>query len=105
MGMIFTHAEHFLENTQDTVFLEIGSDSYEGSTEYLSHLALRCGVDFYSVDADKDASQRLSHLPVHWHVAWGSEWCEKGIECCSFNICRCRRNVRIDVDSIVDIAW
>ena len=77
MGMIYTHAEHFLEDVQDTAFLEIGSERYEGSTEYFSNLANRYGVEFHSVDADSECSKRLAHLPVNWHVGWGSDWCKK----------------------------
>ena len=76
MGAVFKHSEKYLGKTQDTIFLEIGSDRYEGSTEYLANLAQSCGAEMHSVDIVENAQKRLKHLPVQWHVQWGSDWCK-----------------------------
>ena len=78
MGAIFREAEHYIENLgTSSIILEIGSDRYEGSTEYFANLAQQHGVEFHSVDIVDDAQRRLRHLPVHWHTQSGSEWCKR----------------------------
>lgn len=76
MGAVFKHTEQYLGNAQDTVFLEIGSDRYEGSTEYFADLAQKHGAEMHSIDIVDDAQKRLRHLPVRWHLQWGSDWCK-----------------------------
>ena len=61
MGAIFREAEHYIENLGTSIILEIGSDRYEGSTEYFSNLAQQHGVEFHSVDIVDNAQQRLRH--------------------------------------------
>lgn len=75
MGAIFREAEHYVENLAGSIILEIGSDRYEGSTEYFANLAQLHNVEFHSVDIVDDARRRLRHLPVNWHTRSGSEWC------------------------------
>jgi hypothetical protein len=76
MGAIFRDAEKHIADLGNSIVLEIGSDRYEGSTEYFSNLAQQHGVAFHSVDIVNDAQRRLGHLPVHWHTQPGSEWCQ-----------------------------
>ena len=77
MGAIFREAEHYIENLGTNIILEIGSDRYEGSTEYFANLAQQHGAEFHSVDIVADAQRRLRHLQVHWHTQSGSEWCQR----------------------------
>lgn len=77
VGAIFREAEHYVENLSGSIILEIGSDRYEGSTEYFANLAGQHGVEFHSVDIVDDAQRRLKHLPVHWHTQSGSLWCQR----------------------------
>lgn len=75
MGAIFREAERYIHDLGNSIILEIGSDRYEGSTEYFSNLAQQNGVAFHSVDIVDDAQRRFQHLPVNWHIKSGSEWC------------------------------
>lgn len=76
MGKIFEHTKNYIDNIHGIV-LEIGSDRYEGSTEYFYNLAKTHAVDFHTVDIDSTPSSRLAHLQdINWHVKPGSKWCE-----------------------------
>jgi hypothetical protein len=77
VGAIFCNAEKHITDLGNSIILEIGSDRYEGSTEYFANLAQQHGVAFHSVDIVNDAQRRLSHLPVHRHTQSGSEWCQR----------------------------
>lgn len=78
MGAIFKFTEQYLPSEIDGVFVEIGSDRYEGSTEYYAKLARRVGTEFHTVDISDGPRQRLSTVPdmdqVNWHIASGSQW-------------------------------
>lgn len=71
MGDIFKQAHKYTNFNDGDIILEIGSDREDGSTQYFANL----GPELHTVDVDSSASQRLSHLNAHFHVAEGSEWC------------------------------
>jgi hypothetical protein len=75
MGDAFKHTEQYLGETNNTMFLEIGSDRHEGSTEYFSRLAQKHGAEMHTVDIIDEPKRRLPDLPATWHIGWGSDWC------------------------------
>lgn len=75
MGDAFKHTEQYLGKTKNTMFLEIGSDRYEGSTEYFSMLAQKYDAEMHTVDISDKPQRRLSNIPAIWHIGWGSDWC------------------------------
>ena len=78
MGQIFKHAVNFAESIQsNSVFVEIGSDRWEGSTEFLANMALEKGTILHSVDIDTDASNRIELSSINWHIGIGSIWCQE----------------------------
>lgn len=76
MGQIFKDIEPYLGDMSKSIFLEIGSDRYEGSTEYLCQLASKYNTQLHSVDVVPEAKRRLRKLPVNWHIKNGSDWCK-----------------------------
>ena len=76
MGMIFQRVKEFVPDCTDTIWLEIGSDRYEGSTLFLAELAAQQNVSLYSVDIDTAARRRIGHPAIVWQQALGSEWCK-----------------------------
>lgn len=76
MSDAFKHTEQYLGKTKNTIFLEIGSDRHEGSTEYFSQLAQKHGAEMHTVDIIDEPKRRLPDLPATWHIGWGSDWCE-----------------------------
>jgi hypothetical protein len=76
MGQIFSLTEQYLPNINSgSVFVEIGSDRWEGSTEYFVNLASKNNTTLHTVDIDPDPQSRhQSLLGVQWHCAIGSEW-------------------------------
>lgn len=82
MGTIFQTAEKFLPPASvDCVFVEIGSDRYEGSTSHFAKLAQNNQTVLHTVDITNDPQIRLERQgPVSgivWHQGTGSEWAEK----------------------------
>ncbi len=78
MGQIFKHSQNYLDNIQSgSVFVEIGSDRWEGSTEFLANLAMSHSTVLHSVDIDSDASKRIKHPAIKWHIETGSSWCQQ----------------------------
>jgi len=75
MGDAFKHTEQYLGKTKNTMFLEIGSDRHEGSTEYFSMLAQKYDAEMHTVDIIDEPQRRLSNIPAIWHIGWGSDWC------------------------------
>lgn len=73
---IFQYLEQYLPAQCSGVFVEIGSDRYEGSTALLAHSAALHGTQLISVDHSNDAQRRLgAALPaVQWVQANGSTW-------------------------------
>jgi hypothetical protein len=79
MGSTFKSVEQYLPViNQDLVFVEIGSDRHEGSTEFFAELALKHNTVLHTVDISVYAQQRLTrdkHWPeIVWHQASGSDW-------------------------------
>jgi hypothetical protein len=69
----------YLNDTQAIV--EIGSDNWEGSTEFYAELANKYNIPFHTVDLNSDIGPRLKekHDIEYWrnttfHLAEGSEW-------------------------------
>jgi hypothetical protein len=80
MGTTFKSAEKYLpEVSIDDVFVEIGSDRYEGSTEYFADLAVRNNTILHTVDLSNEPQSRITRdreIPgIVWHQAEGVEWC------------------------------
>jgi hypothetical protein len=77
MGSIFKKLEPHLDTVAPgSVFVEIGSDRFEGSTHELDRLAGLHGQRLITVDILPQAQDRLAHeLPnTDFVVANGSEW-------------------------------
>jgi hypothetical protein len=76
MGQLFKSAHKYLGTVNsDSVFVEIGSDRWEGSTKYFAELAIENNTVLHTVDLDIAISQRLAYLPgIVWHCAFGSVW-------------------------------
>lgn len=76
MGKIFQLTEKYLPPPDpQNVFVEIGSDRWEGSTEYFATLAVANSTVLHTVDIDKEAQYRLAHVPgITWHIDIGSAW-------------------------------
>ena len=78
MGQVFKHAVNFTKNIQPfSVFVEIGSDRWEGSTEFLANLAAERNTVLHSVDINSSASDRINNPSIKWHVGSGSTWCQQ----------------------------
>jgi hypothetical protein len=78
MGQVFKHAVNFTKNIQPfSVFVEIGSDRWEGSTEFLANLAAERNTILHSVDINSSASDRINNPSIKWHVGSGSSWCQQ----------------------------
>jgi hypothetical protein len=77
---ILSEIQRFLPTVIDSesIFLEIGSDRGEGSTQHLYDLSKKYGVQFHTVDISKDAYNKYgSYLQdAFWHHEQGSTWCE-----------------------------
>lgn len=79
MGTIFTKLHQHMDSVPDgSVFVEIGSDRYEGSTAELDRLAGIHGTRLITVDIMPDASQRLQAQlsNTEFVTAQGSKWAE-----------------------------
>ena len=76
MGQIFRSANKYLKQVnQDSVLVEIGSDRWEGSTEYFANLAKENNTVLHTVDVDATIQPRLNYLEnVVWHCESGSQW-------------------------------
>jgi hypothetical protein len=78
MGTTFKLAEKYLKVDTNTVFVEIGSDRYEGSTEYFAELAQDNNTILHTVDLSNEARNRLDQTinmqNIVWHQATGSDW-------------------------------
>lgn len=79
MGMTFKKSENLLPPVEPgSVFVEIGSDRYEGSTTYFADLAVRNGTVLHTVDLLSEPKERINRdgvVPgIVWHQADGVEW-------------------------------
>jgi len=91
MGSIYKHAINYLPVAKEkNILVEIGSDRYEGSTEFLANLAKSRDQVLHSIDIDQSASQRIRHQNIVWHHQSGREWCE---------------TVLLDLDSKIDLLY
>lgn len=81
MGKTFEQVDtHLPPADNNSIILEIGSDRYEGSTEYFAQLAERRGEEFHTVDLSEDARIRISRYRtqgINYHIAKGSTWCQE----------------------------
>ena len=79
MGKIYKDINNFLPQTPCGVFVEIGSDRGEGSTQTLAALAQQHNTRLITVDISSKAQSRLSHtLPnTEFVVASGSAWAQE----------------------------
>jgi hypothetical protein len=79
MGMTFKKSEQWLPAViPGSVFVEIGSDRYEGSTTYFADLAVRNKSVLHTVDLLKEPQERINRdgiVPgIIWHQADGVIW-------------------------------
>jgi hypothetical protein len=76
---IFELLKQYMPSKTTGVFVEIGSDRYEGSTEELANLAKCCGTKLISVDISDDAQKRLQHSVdnVEFVTQTGSKWAQE----------------------------
>lgn len=78
MAYTFAEAYALLGSTgkvePDSVFVEIGSDRGEESTQALAGQAETYGTILHSVDIDDYASRTIQHPALICHVATGSAW-------------------------------
>jgi len=79
MGTVFQAAEQFLTPASaDCVFVEIGSDRYEGSTMHFAKLAMHKQTVLHTVDIINDSQIRIERQGpaegIIWHVGVGSLW-------------------------------
>lgn len=76
---IFDLLEKHMPAQTRGVFVEIGSDRYEGSTELLAKLAKQHGTKLISVDISDEAQKRLQHQVdnVEFVIETGSKWAEE----------------------------
>jgi hypothetical protein len=76
MGKIYQSITSYLPEKPTGVFVEIGSERWEGSTISLNNLAKQYNTKLISVDIKPDAQQRYSRQLVHTEfvVASGSTW-------------------------------
>jgi hypothetical protein len=80
MGVkIFEQLEKHMPSNTTGVFVEIGSDRYEGSTAFLANLAKRHGTKLISVDITLDAKNRIGQQfdNVEFVIQTGSEWAQE----------------------------
>ena len=78
MGKIYKDINNFLPQTLHGVFVEIGSDRGEGSTQILAEVAQQHNTRLITVDISSKAQSRLSHTlsNTDFVVASGSAWAQ-----------------------------
>lgn len=77
MGVkIFNSLDKYMPATAHGMFVEIGSDRYEGSTNILATLAKKYETKLISVDVSSEAQDRLQHEfdNVEFIIESGSKW-------------------------------
>jgi hypothetical protein len=76
---IFEHVKNVVPDCVTGVFVEIGSDRHEGSTEFFAELAQQRSTKLISVDISSEAKNRLSgDLPqVEFVINSGSDWAKQ----------------------------
>jgi hypothetical protein len=78
MAYTFAEAQALLEAVgtiePDSIFVEIGSDRGERSTQYLANLARTYDTILYTVDIDNHAQRTIQHPSVKFFIESGSSW-------------------------------
>ena len=81
MNYIYRRIKDYVRPDPGSVFVEIGSERGEGSTDVLAQLAADHGTKLITVDLDSRAKQRnnaATHPNIEWHLGMtGSDWCSK----------------------------
>ena len=79
MGKVYQSIVNYLPDKTTGVFVEIGSERWEGSTIWLDRLAGQCMTKLISVDIKSDAQQRYSNqlTNTEFVVAPGSTWAKQ----------------------------
>jgi len=65
-----------LNFTDDTIILELGSGTTEGSTEYLYNYSKKNNVDFYSIDVVDKTKLELPHVNCIVYAS-AEDWCKQ----------------------------
>jgi hypothetical protein len=79
MGMTFKKAEQWLPTVGDNaVFVEIGSDRYEGSTTLFAELAVKNGTVLHTVDLLAEPQQRVNRDGIVPGIIWHQH---EGVAC------------------------
>jgi hypothetical protein len=78
MAYTFAEAQRLLETIKyiepGSIFVEIGSDRGEESTQYLAGQAQTYNTVLYTVDVDDYASKTIKHPAVEFFIEPGSSW-------------------------------
>ena len=76
----YLRVQQYIKHEPGSVFLEIGSERGEGSTDYLAELAESFQTKLLTVDIDQQANNRVgaaTHRNIEWHLGRaGSDWCK-----------------------------
>lgn len=75
MGRVFLETEKYLNDCDDGIFLEIGSDRFEGSTAHFDQLAQQYGCQFITVDIDPECQKRFpQENQINFYLMTGSNF-------------------------------
>lgn len=77
MGKLYQQSCQFVEHEPDTIWVEIGSDRWEGSTLFFAQEAAQRNIRFHTVDIVTDARRRIQHENITWHQSDGETWCRE----------------------------
>jgi hypothetical protein len=85
MGKVYQHIGTYLESTTNGVFVEIGSDRGEGSTQWLDALARDHGKTLITVDVSSKAKSRWESklTNTEFVVQSGSQWASEFAHTCT----------------------
>ena len=76
MGKLYQQVEQFITPSPQEIWIEIGSDRWEGSSLFFGNLAQKHAVDFYSIDLKDSSSRRVHHPNIRWQISEGLQWCQ-----------------------------
>jgi hypothetical protein len=78
VGKLYQETHNYIQQVDPkSVFVEIGSDRWEGSTKYFAQLAEQYHTQLITVDIDDSIRDRFENLTsVNFVVAPGEEWAE-----------------------------
>ncbi len=77
MGQLFKEIPEFVEFDPEQIWVEIGSDRWEGSSVFLADLAMSHDIRFHSIDISNLAYNRIQHPNITWHISDGEKWCRE----------------------------